>query len=98
MTEPMTAQKATISSLQQMKHDQRKIVAVVAWDYQVAQISERAGVEIVSVGDSVGVNLWGQRGPLEVTMEQMLVVGQAVRRGTTRALVTVDLAFGPVQA
>ena len=90
-------ERVTVSSLQAMKRDGRKIVAVVAWDYQIARISERAGVEIVSVGDSVGVNLWGQRGPLEVTMEQMLVVCQAVRRAVQRALVSVDIPFGPVQ-
>src|SRR5580693_3048532 len=80
-----------------MKHDGRKIVGVVAWDYQIAAIADRAGVEIVSVGDSVGVNLWGHRSPLEVTMEQMLIVCQAVRRAVTRALVSVDIPFGPVQ-
>src|SRR6201996_9854291 len=80
-----------------MKDEGRKIVGVVAWDFQVARIADRAGVEIVSVGDSVGVNLWGQRNPLEVTMEQMLIVAQAVRRGVSRALVSVDLPFGPVQ-
>src|SRR6201994_3396507 len=80
-----------------MKDEGRKSVGLVAWDFQVARIPDRAGVEIVSVGDSVGVNLWGQRNPLEVTMDQMLVVAQAVRRGTTRALVSVDLPFGPVQ-
>src|ERR1700743_108040 len=84
-------------ALQRMKEQDRKIVGVVAWDFQVARIADRAGVEIVSVGDSVGVNLWGQRNPLEVTMEQMLIVAQAVRRGTARALVSVDLPFGPVQ-
>src|ERR1700753_3706935 len=81
-----------------MRDEGRKIVGVVAWDFQVARIADRAGVEIVSVGDSVGVNLWGQRNPLEVTMEQMLVVAPAVRRGTERAPVSVDLPFGPVQA
>jgi 3-methyl-2-oxobutanoate hydroxymethyltransferase len=89
--------KVTISSLQQMKRDGQKIVAVVAWDFQVARISERAGVEIVSVGDSVGVNLWGQRDPFEVTMDQMVIVCQAVRRAVRRALVSVDIPFGPVQ-
>lgn len=91
------SERVTVSALQQMKHDGRKIVGVVAWDYQIARIADRAGVEIVSVGDSVGVNLWGQRNPLEVTMEQMLIVCQAVRRGVSRALVSVDLPFGPVQ-
>ena len=54
-------------------------------------------MEIVSVGDSVGVNLWGHRNPLEVTLEEMIIVCGAVRRGVTRALVSVDIPFGPVQ-
>ena len=90
-------EKVTIGTLARMKRDGRKIVGVVAWDYQIAAIADRAGVEIVSVGDSVGVNLWGHRSPLEVTMEQMLVVCQAVRRAVSRALVSVDIPFGPVQ-
>jgi 3-methyl-2-oxobutanoate hydroxymethyltransferase len=90
-------EKVTIPALQQMKRDGRKIVGVVAWDYQIAQISDRAGVDIVSVGDSVGVNLWGHSNPLEVTMEEMLVVCKAVRRGVTRALVSCDFPFGPLQ-
>jgi 3-methyl-2-oxobutanoate hydroxymethyltransferase len=90
-------EKVTIGALKQMKRDGRKIVGVVAWDYQIAAIADRAGVEIVSVGDSVGVNLWGHRSPLEVTMEQMLIVCQAVRRAVSRALVSVDIPFGPVQ-
>jgi 3-methyl-2-oxobutanoate hydroxymethyltransferase len=90
-------ERVTVPSLQQMKRDGRKIVGVVAWDYQIARIADRAGAEIVSVGDSVGVNLWGHQNPLEVTMEQMLIVGQAVRRGVKRALVSIDLPFGPVQ-
>lgn len=65
-------EKVTLGTLAQMKRDGRKIVGVVAWDYRIAAIADRAGVEIVSVGDSVGVNLWGHRSPLEVTMEQML--------------------------
>jgi 3-methyl-2-oxobutanoate hydroxymethyltransferase len=91
------SERVTLQALQQMKRDGRKIVGVVAWDYQVATLAERAGAEIVSVGDSVGVNLWGHRSPLEVTMEQMLIVSQAVRHGVTRALVSVDIPFGPVQ-
>jgi 3-methyl-2-oxobutanoate hydroxymethyltransferase len=87
----------TVGALQAMKRAGRRIVGVVAWDYQVAAIADRAGVEIVSVGDSVGVNLWGHRSPLEVTLEEMVIVGAAVRRGVSRALVSVDIPFGPVQ-
>jgi 3-methyl-2-oxobutanoate hydroxymethyltransferase len=87
----------TIPALGQMKRDGRKSVGVVAWDYQIARIADRAGVDFVSVGDSVGVNLWGHSNPLEVTMEEMLVCCKAVRRGVTRALVSCDVPFGPVQ-
>jgi 3-methyl-2-oxobutanoate hydroxymethyltransferase len=90
-------EKTSLRGLQQMKDDGRKIVGVVAWDYQVARIVDRAGVDIVSVGDTVGVNLWGHANPFEVTMEEMLVVTRAVRRGVTRALVSADFPFGPLQ-
>lgn len=87
----------TVPALQQMKRDGRKIVAVVAWDWQMAQIADRAGVDIVSVGDTVGVNLWGHENPLEVTLDEMVIVCKAVRRGVRRALVSVDFPFGPLQ-
>src|SRR6185436_13722945 len=67
----MTTGKVTLAALQQMKRDGRKIAAVVAYDYQIAQIVDRAGVDLVSVGDSVGVNLWGHRSQREVTLDQM---------------------------
>jgi 3-methyl-2-oxobutanoate hydroxymethyltransferase len=92
MTSPVT-----IPALQQMKRDGRKCVGVVAWDYQIARIADRAGVDFISVGDSVGVNLWGHANPLEVTLEEMLVCCKAVRRGVTRALVSCDFPFGPLQ-
>ena len=90
-------QKVTLPVLQAMKRQGRKIVGVVAWDYQIARIVDRAGVDIVSVGDTVGINLWGQSNPLEVTMDQMVLVCQAVRRGVKRALVSCDFPFGPLQ-
>ncbi len=89
--------KVTIPQLQQMKRDQKKIVGVVAWDYQIARIVDRAGVDIISVGDTVGINLWGHANPLEITMTEMMVVCKAVRRGTTRAMVSCDFPFGPLQ-
>jgi 3-methyl-2-oxobutanoate hydroxymethyltransferase len=89
--------RVSIGALHRMKREGRKIAAVVAWDCQIAMIADRAGVEIVSVGDSVGINLWGQRGPLEVTLDQMLLACRAVRSGVGQALVSVDFPFGPVQ-
>ena len=87
----------TIPVLQEMKRAGRKIVGVVAYDYQMAQIVDRAGVDIVSVGDSVGINLWGHRSELEVTLDEMILACRAVRRGVTRALVSCDFPFGPLQ-
>ncbi|HLU59700.1 MAG TPA: 3-methyl-2-oxobutanoate hydroxymethyltransferase [Pseudonocardia sp.] len=89
--------RTTLRDLQRMKDEGRKIVGVVAWDHQMAKVADRAGVEIVSVGDTVGVNLWGHANPFEITMDEMLVVARAVRRGVSRALVSADLPFGPVQ-
>ena len=80
-----------------MKREGRKIVGVVVYDYQMAQIVDRAGVDIVSVGDSVGKNVWGQDSELDVTLDQMLLACKAVRRGVARALVSCDLPYGPVQ-
>jgi 3-methyl-2-oxobutanoate hydroxymethyltransferase len=95
----MESQQAavTLPQLQQMKRDGRKIVGMVVWDYQMARIVDRAGVDIVSVGDTVGVNLWGHSNPFEITMDEMLVVCKAVRRGVKRALVSADFPFGPLQ-
>ena len=58
--------KVTIPALHKMKREGRKIVGVVAWDSEIAQIADRAGVDLISVGDSVGVNLWGHTTDAEV--------------------------------
>src|SRR2546423_15420767 len=95
---PMDSKETvTIPALQQMKRDGRKIVGVVAWDYQIAQIVDRAGVDIVSVGDSVGMNLWGRDDPEDMTLDEMILVCQAVRRGVRRALVSCDFPYGVLQ-
>lgn len=90
-------ERITLAGLRAMKRQGRKIVGVVAWDYQMARIADRACADIVSVGDTVGVNLWGHANPFEVTLEEMLIVARAVRRGVRRALVSADFPFGPLQ-
>jgi 3-methyl-2-oxobutanoate hydroxymethyltransferase len=89
--------KVSIARLQQMKREGRKIVAVVAYEYQMAAIADRAGVDMLSVGDSVGINLWGHRSELEVTLDEMVLACRAVRRGAEHALVSCDFPFGPLQ-
>ena len=70
-----------ISALQKMKHEARKIVGVVAADVESAQAAERAGVDLVLVGESAQEN----------TFEQLLEVCKAVRGAVSRALLAVDL-------
>jgi 3-methyl-2-oxobutanoate hydroxymethyltransferase len=85
------SERVTIAALQRMKREGRKIVAVVVYDYQAAQIVDRAGVDLVSVGDSVGMTLWGQHDEADVTLDEMLLACRAVRRGVRRALVSCDV-------
>ena len=89
--------KVTISVLQQMKREGKKSIGLVVWDYQMARIADRAGFDFISVGDSVGVNLWGRSDVLDVTLDEMLICCKAVRRGVERALVSCDMPYGPVQ-
>src|SRR3954452_25201618 len=90
--------RMTVPALQQMKREGRKIVGVVAWDTPMAQIADRAGVDLVSVGDSVGVNLWGRAEDDPVSVDEMLIVCGAVRRGAKRALVSCDVPNETIEA
>jgi 3-methyl-2-oxobutanoate hydroxymethyltransferase len=87
-------ERITVQALQEMKRQGRRIVGVVAWDAPMAEIAERAGADLVSVGDSVGVNLWGRSEEAVVTIAEMLVVCKAVRRGVKRALLSCDVPSG----
>jgi len=89
--------KVSVGDLLGAKLEGRKLVGVVAWDYQMARIADRVGVDIVSVGDSVGTNLWGRANPLEMTLDEMIVVCRAVRSGVKRALLSCDFPYGPLQ-
>jgi 3-methyl-2-oxobutanoate hydroxymethyltransferase len=87
-----------VAVLQAMKREGRKIAGVVVWDTATAQAVDRAGVDIVSVGDSVAVSLWGREAEGDVSIEEMLIVCSAVARGVERALVSCDLPGASVEA
>lgn len=89
--------KLTVNDLQQMKHDGKKIAAMVAYEYQMAQILDKAGADLISVGDSLGQRFFGQPTHLETTLDQMIDCCLAVTRGVERAVVNCDLPFGPIQ-
>jgi 3-methyl-2-oxobutanoate hydroxymethyltransferase len=82
--------KLTVAALQAAKREGRKIVGVVAWDTPTAQILDRAGVDVVSIGDSVGLNLWGREREGDVSLDELVLLCGAVSRGVERPLVSCD--------
>lgn len=87
----------TIPVLQQKKLSGDPIVMVTAYDYPGARAAERAGVDMVLVGDSGAQVVLGHSSTVAVTTEEMLVLAGAVRRGTTNAFVVCDVVFGSTE-
>lgn len=85
--------KVTIQNLQQWKGEKRPIVSLTAWDYAIAQLLDSAGVDLILVGDSLGMVALGHSSTLPVTLEEMIHHTKAVCRGVNRALVVCDLPF-----
>ncbi len=82
-----------IQKLKQWKQQGRKIVVLTAWDFAIAQLLDAAGVDIILVGDSLGMVTLGYETTLPLTLEEMIHHTKAVRRGVKRALVVCDLPF-----
>ncbi|MBN2374401.1 3-methyl-2-oxobutanoate hydroxymethyltransferase [bacterium] len=85
--------KVTIPKLKQMKADAEKITMLTAYDYPTAMLLDQAGIDILLVGDSLGMVVLGYPNTLPVTMEEMLHHTKAVCRGTKDALVVGDMPF-----
>lgn len=83
----------SIHTLQKYKLEKRKIVCLTAYDYSTAQILDRAGVDLILVGDSLAMVALGHRTTHAVTMEEMLHHTKAVTRGAQTPLVVADLPF-----
>lgn len=88
------AARVTPRLLQKSRCAESKLVMLTAYDYPSAQHAERAGVDVVLVGDSVGMVVHGRATTQPVTLADMLHHTQAARRGVQRALLVADLPFG----
>jgi 3-methyl-2-oxobutanoate hydroxymethyltransferase len=72
----------------------QKITCLTAYDYPTARLLDEAGVDVILVGDSLGMVVLGHENTLSVTIDEMLHHTRAVRRGTRRALVVADMPYG----
>ena len=90
--------RVTIKLLEKMKNDGEKISMLTAYDYSFAKIIDKAGVDIILVGDSASNVIAGHETTLPITLDQMIYHASSVVRAVKRALVVVDLPFGTYQA
>jgi len=88
-----TQDKVTALTLRRMKAEQRRITMVTGYDATFARLVDAAGIDVVLVGDSVGMVVQGHPNTIPVTVDQMVYHGQAVARGLKRAHLVVDMPF-----
>lgn len=92
------ARPLALGDLAAKKHAREPIVMVTAYDHPSAQMAEEAGVDMVLVGDSAAMTVLGYPSTVPVTIDEMLMLTRAVRRGLTRPLLVGDLPFGSYEA
>jgi 3-methyl-2-oxobutanoate hydroxymethyltransferase len=90
---PLAPRKVTTQSLLRMKQAREPISALTAYDHLMAELVDRAGVDVILIGDSVAMVVQGKETTVTVTMEQMLYHASLVSRAVERALVVGDLPF-----
>ena len=91
------SRKVTTHRLYEMKQRGEKIAMLTAYDYSMAQIIDRAGMDVILVGDSASNVMAGNTTTLPITLDQMIYHGKSVVKAVRRALVVVDLPFGSYQ-
>jgi 3-methyl-2-oxobutanoate hydroxymethyltransferase len=89
--------KVTPQSLLAQKQNGAAITALTAYDYPTARLVDEAGIDVLLVGDSLGMAVLGHDDTLSVTMDEMLHHAKAVRRAVRRAMLVVDMPYGSYQ-
>jgi len=90
--------RVTVKSLQEMKDNGEKISMLTSYDFTSAGIVDKAGIDVILVGDSASNIMAGHETTLPITLDQMIYHASSVIRGVERALVVVDLPFGTYQS
>lgn len=91
------ARPITILDLQRRRDQNKPITMVTAYDYPTARLADESGVDLILVGDTLGMVVLGYDSTLPVTVEDMIHHGKAVVRGAKRAHVVIDMPFGSYQ-
>lgn len=94
----MTSQTVRTVTLQEMKREGRKITMLTAYDYPMALLVDRAGIDLILVGDSGGMTVLGYETTIPVTMDEMLMMTKAVTRAVKRSMVVADMPFMSYEA
>ena len=92
-----TARKVTTHTLQEMKRAGEKITMLTAYDYSLAKLVDRGGVDVILVGDSASNVMAGRDTTVPMSLEHMIYHAQCVERAVNRALIVVDMPFGSYQ-
>jgi len=91
------AKKKTILDFNEMKKEGEKVAWITAYDFPTAQFAEKAGMDMILVGDSLGMVVKGYKGTVPVTMEDCIAHSQDVRRGAPNTFCIGDMPFGSYQ-
>ncbi len=97
-TKPTQRPAITLTKLQEKKALGEPIAMVTAYDYPSAQVAEEAGVDVVLVGDSGAMTVLGYPSTVPVTLDELLMLASAVRRGLSTPLLVGDMPFGSYEA
>jgi 3-methyl-2-oxobutanoate hydroxymethyltransferase len=89
----MAKKKLSRLDLHKMKEDRQQVVWITAYDYWTASFAEQAGMDMLLVGDSLGMCIYGYSGTVPVTMDQCIWHSEAVRRGAPNTFVIGDMPF-----
>jgi len=88
----------SVQDIIKMKKDEKKISVITSYDYSLASLCDKAGIDILLVGDSAGMVMLGYENTIPVTMDQMCMFTEAVSRARQNSLLVADLPFMSYQA
>ncbi|MDH5568541.1 MAG: 3-methyl-2-oxobutanoate hydroxymethyltransferase [Nitrosopumilus sp.] len=88
----------SVSDILRMKKEKKKISVITSYDYTLASLCDKAGIDVLLVGDSAGMVMLGYENTVTVTMDQMCMFTEAVSRARKNALLVSDLPFMSYQA